>query len=218
MRNDSYGTATGRGPRAGWLVPTGLILLVLVPVLAGAVRLAELAGLGGPAADASSVPLVVHIVAVTVYGLVGAFQFSPRFRRRRPGWHRGAGRVLVGCGLAGALSGLWLTLFSALPPQDAGLVAVFRLVFGSAMFGSLVLGLAAVRRRDLRRHRAWMIRAYAIGLGAGTQAVTLGAWFAVHGPPDAFTRALLLGAAWMINLAVAEWVIRRGQRGTRLVS
>jgi uncharacterized membrane protein len=42
---------------------------------------------------------------------LGAFQFSSRVRRRRPGWHRMAGRVLVVLGLAVAFSALWMTLF-----------------------------------------------------------------------------------------------------------
>jgi hypothetical protein len=29
------------------------------------------------------------------------------------------------------------------------------------------------------------------------------------GPPDEFTRALLMAAGWLINLAVAEWIIHR---------
>lgn len=37
-----------------------------------------------------------------------------------------------------------------------------------------MLGLLAVRRGDVRSHRAWVVRAYAIGLGAGTQAFTEG--------------------------------------------
>jgi hypothetical protein len=32
-----------------------------------------------------------------------------------------------------------------------------------------------IRRSDLSRHRAWMTRGYAIGLAAGTQALTLAA-------------------------------------------
>jgi len=35
-----------------------------------------------------------------------------------------------------------------------------------------IFGFIAIRRGDMIRHRAWMTRAYAIGLGAGTQALT----------------------------------------------
>ena len=42
------------------------------------------------------------------------------------------------------------------------------------MAAALVLGFAAIRRRDLPAHRAWMIRAYAVGLAAGTAVGTGG--------------------------------------------
>jgi hypothetical protein len=77
------------------------------------------------------------------------------------------------------------------------------------MVVTMVLGFAAIRRRDVRRHRAWMIRGYALGLGAGTQVLTLAAGEMIAGPPGEIGRALLHGAAWAINLAVAEWAIRR---------
>jgi len=72
-----------------------------------------------------------------------------------------------------------------------------------------VLGFTAIRQRDVRRHRAWMLRGYAIGLGAGTQALTLLTGELILGPPSELSRALLMGAAWVINLAVAEWIIRK---------
>ncbi len=58
-------------------------------------------------------------------------------------------------------------------------------------------------------HRAWMTRGYAIGLGAGTQMLTLMAGEMIAGPPSELSRALLMGAGWVINLAVAEWAIRK---------
>jgi hypothetical protein len=82
-------------------------------------------------------------------------------------------------------------------------------VFGSAMVGSIILGFAAIRRRDVTGHRAWMMRAYAIGLGAGTQVLTLMAGSLVVGTPSKLGEALLMGAGWVINLAVAEWAIRK---------
>jgi hypothetical protein len=54
-----------------------------------------------------------------------------------------------------------------------------------------------------------MIRAYATGLGAGTQVVTHLFWLLLVGQPTGFSRAVLMGAGWVINLAVAEWIIRR---------
>lgn len=208
---------TGRA-RAQWPVPSALILLSLIPVIAGALRLTELTG--GAAITpqnarffASPVPVVTHIVSVTVYCLLGAFQFVPSLRGRR-GWHRIAGRILIPAGLLAALSGLWMSAFYPLPDGDTDVP--LRLFFGSAMLVSIVLGLLAVRRRDFVRHSAWMTRGYAIGLGAGTQAVVILLWLVLVGPTDKVTRALLMGAAWVINLAVAECVIhRRSQQSAR---
>ena len=76
------------------------------------------------------------------------------------------------------------------------------------MAASIILGLAAIRRRDIARHRAWMTRAYALALGAGTQAFTVGFGEALFGTGVVRTD-LMMGAGWVINLAVAEWVIRR---------
>jgi predicted membrane protein DUF2306 len=200
--------------RPQWPVPAGLILLSLIPVVFGALRLTELTS--GAAVTpqnarffASPVPVVTHIVSVTVYSLLGAFQFVPSLRGRS-GWHRIAGRILIPAGLLTALSGLWMSVFYPLP--DGHTDVPLRLFFGTAMLLSLVLGLAAVRQRNFVRHSAWMTRAYAIALGAGTQAVVGLTWILLVGPTDVPTRAVLLGAGWVINVAVAEYVIRRRAR------
>ncbi len=98
-----------------WRIPVALVVLSVVPVVAGSLRLLEVAGgpqllPTNPRIDAFPAPVVVHIVAAAFYALLGAFQFSTRLRRRRPRWHRRAGRLLVGAGLVVAASALWLTL------------------------------------------------------------------------------------------------------------
>ncbi|MBF8191085.1 DUF2306 domain-containing protein [Nonomuraea sp. K274] len=215
MTDESMAVRPARSPRGrargGWRVPAGLIALSLIPLVAGALRMTELAG--GPVIMPETralapLPLALHILGVSAYAILGAFQFVPRLRRRRNGWHRRAGRLLVGCGLLAALTGMWMSLFHG-RPEDGGLLLGFRLVFGAAMAVSIVLGFAAIRRRDVSRHRAWMIRGYAIGLGAGTQAFTQLPWDLFFGAPGELPRALLMAAAWVINLMVAEWVIRR---------
>ncbi|MGO4190221.1 DUF2306 domain-containing protein [Arthrobacter sp. YAF17] len=203
-----------RRPGPQWPVPAALILLSLIPVIAGAARLTELTG--GAAITpqnarffASPVPVVVHIVSVTIYSLLGAFQFLPGLRGRNS-WHRIAGSVLIPAGLLAALSGLWMSAFYALP--DGTTDVPIRLFFGSAMLVSLILGIVAIRRRDLVRHGEWMTRGYAIGVGAGTQALVISGWLLLVGVPGEVVRALLMAASWVINLAVAEYVIRRRSR------
>ena len=199
---------------AGWFVPTGLILLVVIPLTAGAFRLAQLAsGAAITPANArffaSPVPVVVHIIAASVFALLGAFQFATGFRRRHRDWHRLAGRLVVAGGLLVGLSGLWMTLFYPRAEGTGDLLYALRLLFGSAMVVSIVLGFAAIRRHDVIGHRAWMTRAYAIGLGAGTQAFTQLVAGLIVSQPTPFSGALAMGAGWVINLAVAEWAIRR---------
>ena len=208
--------APARARSAVWLV-AGLLILSVLPLIFGVLRLIQLAGgaaiMPAPARlDASPLPVVVHIVSAAVYGPLGAFQFAPGVRRRYPGWHRVAGRLLVPCGLAVALSGLWMTLVYPTLPGTGALLYAFRLVFGSAMVVSIVLGYTTIRRGELTRHRAWMTRGYALGLGASTQMLTgiVGEMIAV--PQSALSHDLLKGAGWVINLLVAEWAIRRRRR------
>ena len=198
-----------------WLVPAGLLILSVFPLTFGALRLVGLAGgpqlmPPNPLFVAMPLPVVIHIVGAAVYALVGAFQFVTGWRKRAFGWHRAAGRVLVVCGMMVALSGLWMTLFFPRPSGPNDLLYVLRIVFSSAMAVFIILGFEAIiRRRDVLGHRAWMMRAYAIGLGAGTQVLTGMVEAFVISPPTALSTALFQGAAWMINLAVAEWAIRR---------
>jgi uncharacterized membrane protein len=207
---------TTTSARPGWLLPTALILFCLVPVLAGGARIGQLSTGAAITPDnarffASPVPVVVHIVTVSVYALLSAFQFAPGLRRRRPGWHRAAGRLLVPSGILAASAGLWMALFYPHPPTTGWLLTVFRLVFGSAWILFLVKGFTAIRRWDIARHRAWMIRAYAVGMGAGTQLFTLGPMLA-FGVSDRLGIALGHLAGWVINVVVAEWLIRRPVR------
>ena len=209
--------------RSDWLIPASLILLGLVPAIAGTVRLAQL-GSGAEITPenarffAAPLPVVLHISFAILFSILGAFQFSPGIRRRNRGWHRAAGRILIPSGIVVALTGLWMTLFYPWPAGDGVVVYIERLVFGSAMLLSLILAIGAIRRRDFSSHGDWMIRAYAIGLGAGTQVLTHLPWFIlVDGKPGEGARALMMGAGWVINVIVAEWIIRKPKGRPRSV-
>lgn len=209
--------------QANWLAPAGLIALSLIPTVAGTLRVLEL-GAGAPITPenarffAAPWPFVLHMINATLFLVIGALQFAPGLRRRHPNWHRGAGRLLIPCGLIVALSGLWMTQFYPTANYspvifDGPVLYAIRLLVGSAMALFLCLGYAAVRRRDIPRHQAWMMRAYALGIGAGTQVITHLPWFLFPIIQGELARTLCMAAGWAINLALAEWLISRGRDG-----
>jgi uncharacterized membrane protein len=204
--------------KSDWLIPAGLIALAFIPVVAGIARLVMLGSGAPPTVEtarfiAAPIPVVLHIISVTVYCVLGAFQFSPGVRRNHPRWHRLSGRTLVPFGLVAAVSGVWMAMTYAIVPADTATLHIFRLLAGGGMAVSLVLGFAAIRRGDVETHQAWMRRAYAIGQGAGTQALVLMLPAIISGTIDDLTRTVMMGVAWLLNLTVAESLImRRRQR------
>jgi hypothetical protein len=210
-------SATHRLRRADFVVPALLLALSLVPTVGGAVRLMSVASAPRITPDnarflEAPMPVVVHIVSATLYCWLGAFQFPTTFRLRWPRWHRRAGRWLALCGLLAGLSGLWMTARYRIPPDLQGpLLYGVRLAVGATMVAFIGMAVSCILRRDVRRHRGFMIRAYALGQGAGTQVLVLGPWTVITGESGGLMRDLLMTLAWGINVVVAEWVIRRGR-------
>ena len=222
IQNNGQIRVPARKARSTWWVPAGLILLSVIPLTFGAIRLSQLiSGAEITPANArfftSPSPVVIHIISSAIYALLGAFQFVSRLWQRGIKWHRWVGRLLIPVGLLVGFSGVWMTIFYPRPEGASDLLYAFRLIFGSGMILSIILGFISIRRRNVTQHQAWMTRAYAIGMGAGTQVLTGMAGALLLGKPNEFENALLMGAAWVINLAVAEWSIRKSStRQTRI--
>lgn len=212
---DSRRQTTVKLTKVAFRLPLMLIVLSTVPILGGIARLGSLSPNATVSAEnarfvASPFPIVVHVVTATVYCLLGAFQFSSGLRLRWPRWHRRAGKVLAVCGLSAGFTGIWMTTLYPIPHDMQGpILYAARIGVGVTMVASILLGWRSILRRDVARHEAWMIRAYALGQGAGTQAVLLLPWILILGNVLGLARDLALSAAWGINWAVAEWIIRR---------
>jgi len=205
-------TTRSRAAHVQWLIPTGLILLSLIPIAGGAFRLTELSG--GPEVLPSAerftnspIPVALHIISATVFSVIGAFQFLRATHRGR--WHRASGRIVAAAGTIAALSGLWMTVAYPHPVGDGVLLFCLRVVFGSYMAVSLALAILAIRRRSFGAHGAWMMRAYALGVAAGTQAILLIPGSIAFGSTHELSRAVAIGSGWVLNLLVAELIIHR---------
>lgn len=186
-----------------------LILLLSLPALTGSVlRLTDLAT--GPVTHdnarfmAAPWPIALHAAGLSVFLLALPFQLMVRGPR-----HRALGRIGISAGLIGALAGLWMTLTypvsEGAPPELFGL----RLAIGAALAGFLLQAWLAARARDAGTHHAAITRAAAIALGSGTAAVFIGLTLTFGGDITPRSNTLAQAAGWVLNLAVAEWLLAR---------
>lgn len=195
-------------------LPLALVLAFAtgIPLMVTAVRVVQIP-LGAWPEDAlrlASAPVAwfLHSLAGVLFGVLGPLQFVLALRRRFGVLHRLAGRVFVVAGAGLALSGLAMLL--QVESIATGLLDGARAILGLVLIAALQLAVAAARARDMREHLAWMVRAYAIGMGTTT------VWLAVL-PIYLITGKRLTGLAsdfalvgmWLLSIAVGEWVVRR---------
>jgi len=134
-------------------------------------------------------------------------QFSSRIRTRFPRWHRIGGRVAI---LAGVLFGITALPMLGPAPEGVGWLRYGGLAFAAVGFSaSVLLAFATIRRRDIRAHRTWALRAVAIGLmGASRVLLETFAWL-ILGHVSEFTGGVVLWLAIIMNLLIVELHLRR---------
>ena len=212
-------SATKLPGRRDRYIIVGLIILSLVPALAGIMRVVSLAGGETINAEnerfhAAPLPVILHIAASLLYCLAGAFQFAPGFRAKHRKWHRQSGRFIAAAGLVSAITGLVMTLTYSAAANDGPALFYIRLVIAPAMVLCLLAGVYAIMKKNLQSHGAFMLRAYALGQGAGTQVLTHIGYMLVVATPTGHSRDAMMALGWLINIVVAEWIIwRRKRRG-----
>ena len=189
-----------------------LLLATAIPIVMATVTMYQIqtGQLQGVSIKFAAVPwsLFVHSLGGVLFGLLGPVQFAGVLQRRFGRLHRLTGRVFVAAGLVLALSSLRLLV--EFPAPSTWILTASRLAAGAGLAAALITALMAVRRRDIARHRAWMIRAYAIGMGAATISFIMLPIYLINGElVKGYASDLLFVLSWVINLSIAEWVIRR---------
>lgn len=198
-----------RRPR---FVGTALLLATFIPIMVALMLLWQIPTGNWPEDSlrfvATPIGLYAHAAGGVTFGLLGPFQFSWAMQHRFGRTHRIAGRIFVIAGLSLAVSSQ--RLIWHFPDAASWILLTARLAASLAVIGTLVLGVRAAMMRDIINHRAWMIRAYAIGMGAATISLIMFPIYLIRGAPlQGLLSDLAFVASWAINIAIAEWVIRR---------
>ncbi|MFN8413880.1 MAG: DUF2306 domain-containing protein [Anaerolineales bacterium] len=163
------------------------------------------------------VGLFVHAFSGGTALILGPFQFLDGFRKRRPVIHRWMGRIyLVSILIAG------LSAFLIAPGMISGLVGEVGLMSLATLW--LWTGwnaYSSIRAGNVKAHREWMIRSFALTFAAATLRLWLGTLIATQlpflqtkyaGDFDAlFVEAyrVVMWLCWVPNIIVAEMMIQR---------
>jgi hypothetical protein len=151
--------------------------------------------------------LFLHSLGGMTFGLLGPIQFSGAVKKRFGKFHRVSGRIFVVAGVMLGLSAIRLLV--EFPNASTWVLVTARAVAGLGMITALTLALLAIINRDIVRHRNWMIRAYAIGMGSATIAFIQLPIFLIRGKAlEGYFADSLFVLSWVINLTIAELVIR----------
>jgi hypothetical protein len=194
------------------LVWIGVVVLVLIG-MAAATRRALILLFGIAASPVAQLDAgfarhpeltFIHIVPGALFMALAPLQFVPGIRARRLWQHRWSGRLLVAAGLIAGASALVMSWQMSI---DGANETAATSVFATLFLFSLVKAFWHVRRREIRQHREWMLRAFAIALGIATTRPIVGAFFAARrlSPHEFFGIAFWLGFS-LTALAGEVWI------------
>ncbi|TWI70056.1 putative membrane protein [Pseudoduganella lurida] len=151
--------------------------------------------------------IVVHAAAASTALILGTIQLSSGVRQRWPALHRASGLVYVAGCIVGGASALVLSAgLTTGPVATAGFGAL-----GVLWLHATLQGLRTARARDFARHRAWMIRSYALTFAAVTLRIYLPV-SQIIGIDFDFAYQCIAWLCWVPNLVIAEACLRRGAR------
>ena len=126
--------------------------------------------------------------------------------RRRPRWHRLAGRIAAADVLVAGLTAFPVALVAPVTPWSAAGFSAQ----GATWLVLLALGVRAIRRRRIAEHWTWMILMTATATGAVFFRIYLAFW-AMWGPGHWFEVFYAVDSwiGWTLPLGVTAWVLSR---------
>ena len=146
----------------------------------------------------------VHILPGALFLGLATLQFARSFRQKHWRLHRRLGRILVVAGLIIGTSALVMSFKMNIGgPNETAATTLFAIVFLICLIKAYLF----IRRKQVARHREWMIRAYGVGLGVATTRPIVGMFFAFRRltPHEFFGIAFWLGFTTTF-LAAEAWI------------
>src|SRR5687768_6964057 len=153
--------------------------------------------------------VTIHTLFGPIALVTGLVNLLPAMRKR-PRWatHRWLGRIYLISAIALGGAGLSLAFHAV-----GGVVArVGFVLLALATLATAVQGYRCIRRRDVRHHREWMLRSYALIFGAVTLRIWLPLLIIAYQGQFVPAYRWVAWLSWVPNALFVEWIIRHGWR------
>ena len=150
----------------------------------------------------------LHVFPGALALFIGGPQFIGRLRDKFTGIHRTIGKVYVVSVYVSSVAGMGLAIFA-----DGGIAAKAGFAGLAIMwFFSNYRAYTAIRRVDIREHREWMIRNFALTFAAVTLRIWLPLFLAGFGMKFNTAYPIISWLCWVPNILVAEILVRKLER------
>lgn len=153
---------------------------------------------------------IFHILPGTIYLALAPFQFISLIRNKWINIHIWTGRIISMFAMIVGLT----AFFMAIVFPFSGLIESISVGFFAIIFlVAIIKGVVNIRAKNIALHRAWMIRAFALGLANATSRIIfLPFFFAISSPTLKQVEVLFIASfisAFSAHLIFAEIWIRR---------
>jgi uncharacterized membrane protein len=153
--------------------------------------------------------LVLHVAGGIIALTAGLVQLWLGLTNRVAGLHRALGKLYVAIIAAGGIAGFYLALtINGNPPYASGLFTLC-----VAWMVTTFMAVVAIRRRDVRQHREWMMRSYAVTFAFVTFRFGVDL-LTSQGVAGNDAQGIMAWACWAVPLLLLEPVLQlRNLRG-----
>ena len=193
-----------------WIIAIFSILIGLYPLIYVLVNMDGQGLLGSKNLEVLSnkawqIAFYSHIYFGGISLLTGWSQFSKKLRAKRLTLHRLLGKIYVVAVLISAIAGFYAAIYA-----NGGIVAKLGFSFlAIGWFYTTLNAYTTIKRKEIQKHRKWMIRSYSLTLAA----VTLRLW--MHILPNLLgisfddSYIIISWLCWVPNIIIAEIYIRK---------
>jgi uncharacterized membrane protein len=152
--------------------------------------------------------IYTHVLFGALALMIGPFQFRRGILLDRRALHRRLGKIyLVAASMTGIV-GLYMALYSF-----GGLNTHFGFgILGVLTTATTVTAFLRIRALDVKHHREWMIRSFALIFAAVTLRIELPLLIVAYKGAFAPAYGIVAWLCWVPNLLWADWYIRYSRR------